>query len=376
MAARVAAARVAAPDQGPPAVSWDAWLPLLDPHLPSLLVDRRARDWLAGVARLAPGDCAGVVELRLAGDSPAVDFAFRLVRPDQARPVAALLSSARARSFLSRWARREPGLAPVSSLWLELDSPVDGAGDEAGKPPAPLLCARFDRAVDPGWLTGSLLPALCGEALAARRRRLLDRCLAALPAGARVLYLFSLLGRPGAAVRLEIFGLEPAAMAAYLRRAASPLEAELVEAAAPLVAGAGRYHLSLDLGAEVTPRIGVECGFERQPRREPRWAELLDRWLAHRLADPAKRDAVLAWPGQENLWTTPGRWPAAAIGLGGHAVRGLSHLKLVLRPGRAPEAKAYLLFQHLPAAGAAGHGAAATGAGSPSSPASSATCSR
>jgi hypothetical protein len=368
---------VAAPDQGALAVfGWDAWLPLLDPHLPPRLVDRRAREWLAGVARQAPGDCAGVLELRLAGDSPAVDFAFRLVGPDQARSVSPHLSAARARSFVSRWARREPGLEPVSSLWLEFDSPGDGAECEPGKLPAPLLCARFERAVDAGWLTGSLLPALCGEALAAARRRLLDRYLEALPAGARVLYLFSLLGRPGEAVRIELFGLEPAAMAAYLRRAASPREAGLVEAAAPLVAGGGRFHLSFDIGVEVLPRIGVECGFERQPRREPRWAELLDRLVAHRLADPAKRDAVLAWPGQDSLWTAPGRWPAAALGLGGHAVRGLSHLKLVLRPGRTPEAKAYLLFQHLPARGGAGHGPYASGAGSPSSPASLATCSR
>ncbi len=368
---------MAAPDQDPLAVfGWDAWLPLLDPRLPSRLVDRRAREWLAGVSRLAPGDCAGVLELRLAGDSPAVDFAFRLIRPDQARSVSPRLSAARARSFVSRWARREPELEPVSSLWLEFDSPGDGAEREPGKPPAPLLCARFGRVVDAGWLTGSLVPALCGEALSAARRHILDRCLEALPAGARVLYFFSLLGRPGEAVRIEIFGLDPAAMAAYLRQAASPREAELVDAAAPLVAGAGRYHLSLDVGAEVAPRIGVECGFERQPRREPRWAELLDRLVAHRLADPAKRDAVLAWPGQDSPWTAPGRWPAAALGLGGHGVRGLSHLKLVLRPGRAPKAKAYLLFQHLPAGAGAGQGAAATGAGSPSAPASSATCPR
>jgi hypothetical protein len=369
---------VEAADEGTHAAfGWDAWLPFLDPHLPPLLIDRRAREWLDGVTRLVPGDCAGVLELRLAGDSPAVDFAFRLVGPDQARSVAPRLSSARARSFVSRWARREPGLEPVSCLWLELDAALGaGAGREPGSLAPPLLCARLDRAVDAGWLTGSLLPALCGEALPAARRRILDRCLDALPSSARVLYVFSLLGRPGEAVRIELFGLEPAAMAAYLRRAAVPRAAGLVEAAAPLVAGADRFHLSFDVGAEVAPRIGVECGFERQPRREPRWTELLDRLVVRRLADPAKRDAVLAWPGQDSLWSAPGRWPAAALGLGGHTARGLSHLKLVLRPGRAPEAKAYLLFQHLPAGVDAGHGVAATGAGSPSSPASPATCSR
>jgi hypothetical protein len=65
------------------------------------------------------------------------------------------------------------------------------------------------------------------------------------------------------------------------------------------------------------------------------------------LCSPEKRDAVLAWPGQDSFWTAPDRWPVEAVGLGGVCVRFLSHLKVVGQPGRPPQVKAYLGFRYL-----------------------------
>lgn len=366
---------------------WDAWAAVFRPHLSPLLIDEAAFRWLRGIARHVPGDCLGVLELRLAAGSPAVDFAVRLGHPDQARRVAPRLSSARARRFLSSWARRRAELRPVASIWLEFDSRPEGGRGDAERPlPEPVLCARLGGATEPAWVVDTLLPAMRGEPLPAAQRRTVQRLLAAVPARARVLYAFSLLARRGEGVRLELYGLEPAAMVAYSRGAVSPAAAEQVASVAHLVSGADRFHLSFDVGpgeagaggvrAEISPRVGVECGLRRQPRREPRWAELLDRLVANGLASPTKREALLAWPGQDSLWTAPGRWPAAAVGRGGHGVRCLSHLKLVLHAGRAPEAKAYLLFQHLPARSPGAQGTASTGAGRPNSRARLATRSR
>lgn len=336
--------------------TWDAWAPLLRPRLPPLLVDDAAFAFLRRVGRRIPGDCLGILELRLADGSPEIDFAVRFTRSGQARAVAPRLPSAWARRFVSSWARRPADLRPVASLWLEFDSPPVPGGEPGDGLPTPVLCARLGGPADPDWLAGVLLPAMLGGPLCGAQRGALTRCLAALPPRARVLYAFSLLGRPGGGVRIELCGLEPAAMAAYLRRAVSPAAAARVASWAHLVSGADRFHLSFDLDADasgaggdgMSPRIGVECGLRRQPRREPRWAELLDRLVAEGLASRAKREALFAWPGQDSLWTAADRWPAAAVGLGGHCGRCLSHLKLVLREGRPPEAKAYLLFQHLP----------------------------
>lgn len=241
-------------------------------------------------------------------------------------------------------------MQPVSSLWLEFDSTP-----EAADLPTPLLCARLEGSCEPDWLVGTLLPAMQGAPLGGAQRRNLLRCLAALPPRAHVLYAFSLLGRSEGGVRLELYGLGPAAMAGYLRPVVSTAAAERVESVVHLVAGADRFHLSFDVGEKISPRIGVECGLRRQPRREPRWAELLDRLVAHGLASRAKVDALLTWPGQDSLWTAPDRWSEAAVSLGGHGVRCLSHLKLVLHPDRPPEAKTYLLFQHLPGRASVAH---------------------
>jgi hypothetical protein len=203
--------------------------------------------------------------------------------------------------------------------------------------------------VAPLWLADSLLPTLHGRPLTAAQREKVLLCARAVPSSARLLYAFSLLSRPENAVRLEILGLGPAEARDYLAQVAPHTLPTLAEIA-PLLATAENPHLSFDIGAtgEVLPRIGLEGAFPRQPPREPRWAELLGRWVERGLCSPEKRDAVLAWPGQDSYWTAPDRWPVEAVGVGRLCVRFLSHLKVVGEAGRPPQAKAYLGWRHLP----------------------------
>ena len=212
--------------------------------------------------------------------------------------------------------------------------------------PAPLLCAKLFPDADTGWLIGSLFPALQGKPVPAERQRLVRRCHEAIPKPAHLLYAFSLLARGSDALRLEIFGLEPAGIVSYLKDVA-PGAVPWVQDAAGLFEGVERIHLSLDLGEEVLPRIGIEGSFSRLPGREPRWGELVVRLVSRGRCRRDQRDAAVAWQGSETFWTAPAAWPVEAVGARGFCFRKLSHVKVVCRPGREPEAKVYLLFGYL-----------------------------
>jgi len=320
-----------------------SWIGLVRPHLAELLVGRPAFDRLLALARHLPAHGLNVIETRLASRSTGTaDLSLRLTAPGQAADLAPRLLPPHLRTFLASGWQELGHPVPVAAVWLELD-----LGRAPQGLPKPLTCARLHGSWDAQWLVDKLLPALHGRPLTASQKHWLHRGLAELPAAARVLYAFSLAARPGNAVRLEICGLEPAAMIAYLDRWAPATAGRQIAEIAPLVEGCGRYHLSFDVEDGVSPRLGVECGFERLPHREPGWRRLLDRLVAAGLCDAAKRDAVLAWPGTDSPWTAVARWPPEAMGLGGYCVRCLSHVKLVSTPGRPPEAKAYLIFEHL-----------------------------
>jgi len=327
-----------------PLPTLDRWLAVAEPHLAPSLVDEQARSRLEATARHLPADSLGVLEVRLAAGEPEVDLSVRLTQPDQARQLAKQLSPSHLRDLLSRWAEREWEWEEVPTLWLEFD-----LIQEATDLPLPVLCGQLPPEADPLRLADSLLPALHGRALGAAQRETVLLCAREVPRPARLLYAFSLLSRGEESVRLEILGLDAVGMEEYLKCVAPPARTTAT-ALALLLAGTENPHLSFDIGptGEVLPRIGLEGAFPRQPSREPRWAEVLDRLVDLGLCSPDKRDALLAWPGHDTFWTTPTLWPVEAAGIGGFCVRFLSHLKVVGRPDRPPEAKAYLGFCHLP----------------------------
>jgi hypothetical protein len=266
-----------------------------------------------------------------------VDFSLRLRGREQARLITPGLLPPHLDDFLTRWA--EPGgpFVPVRAVWLEfdLDGPVAGL-------PVPSIIAKLGRGTDPGWILDVLWPALQGNPLRPSQREQVRAYQEAIPPEGFLLYAFSLLSRPGGAVRMELFGLDPDGIAGYLDRIA-PSTVERAREAAALLQDAERLHLSFDIVDEVLPRIGVEGSYPWLPRREPAWGTLLDRFVAAGLCAPEKRDALLAWPGYDTFWTAPASWPVETMGTHGFCVRGLSHLKVVSRPDREMEAKGYLL---------------------------------
>lgn len=314
--------------------SCDDWLAVLLPHLRAPLFHPAGVERLRRLARRLPGDALAVLEIRLASDAGPIDLSLRAENPGQALRFAELVSPPHLQRFLRSWDQ------PVHSVWLELD-----LDREPTHLLNPVVCAKLLPDVDTAWLTDSLFPALHGQPLTPDQRRLVRLCHESIPRPAYLLYAFSLLPRGADTLRMEIFGLDPRGIAGYLGRVA-PEAFPWVGSAAELFEGVERIHLSLDLGTEILPRIGIEGSFARLPRREPRWRELFDRLVERGLCRPEERDAALAWSGSDTFWTAPDSWPAEAPG--GFCFRKLSHVKVICRPDRAPEAKLYLLFGHLP----------------------------
>lgn len=317
------------------------WFPVLEPSLAAPLFSSQVVERLKTVALRLPGEGLTVLEIRLAPADAPVDLSIRVKDPSAAQRIAGLPLAAHLRELLSLWSDATGPLAPVRSLWLELDLDRQLSWELS-----PIPCAELPQSVEPDWLTITLLPALRGKPLAEGQRGVIRRCLEAIPAPGYVLYVFSLLPRGRDAVRLEVFGLDLPVLLEYLDGVA-PRSAREARGIAPLFEGTERLHLSLDLGSEVLPRIGIEGSFPRQPGREPRWKELFSRLESRGLCSPAKRDAALAWPGYDTFWTAPAAWPVAAAGARGYCLRRLSHIKVACEPDRIPEAKAYLAFELL-----------------------------
>lgn len=315
----------------------ESWLAVVRPHIPATLIGGGEVTRLAALARHLPGECLAILEARLAPGAREVDLSIRLAEPGHVPELARAAERPALAACLARWAAdRFDGLAPYA--WLEFD-----LEREAREPFSPIPCVKLREGIEPEQLVDLLLPSLRGEPLTQPQRREVLRCCDAIPAGGRLLYAFSLHPRGSGAVRLELFGLGPPEIGRYLEQVA-PETVRHVAPALALLAGAERLHLSIDVTESVSPRVGVEGSLPRLPRREPRWRALFDRLVAAGLCDPERRDAALAWPGYDTPGTAAGRWPG---GTPGFCARALSHVKLVCRPDRAPEAKVYLLFTYL-----------------------------
>lgn len=309
------------------------WLSVLRPNLTEPLFPPFAVDRLLSTAGDLPGDCLGILEVRLGSGPAPVDLSIRLLDPSQAHRMAERVTPPHLRSFLTGWPEG------VLSIWLEFD---------LDREPDPVPCVKLHPDASPSWIADTLLPRLHGKPLTAEQRDLFLFCHREIPAHGHLLYVFSLLPRGIEAVRMEVYGLGLEDVQSLLGRIA-PDSVPRVSEIAPLFAGVEHLHLSFDVApGGVLPRIGLEGSFPRLPHREPRWEELFRRWVQQGLGSPEKKEALLAWPGYETFWTAPAAWPVEAVGARGFCVRGLSHVKVVSTPDREPEAKAYLSFGYAP----------------------------
>lgn len=190
------------------------------------------------------------------------------------------------------------------------------------------------------WLVGTALPILRGEALHPDLERNLLRCIEQASAYTDYFQIGAMISRKVDAVRLCLFKIKPSQIFDYLSTIGRSSAAEkLEEAIADYSSVVDYLCLHIDIGREgIYPRLGLELLYDdldpwkRQPDREPRWYQLLERLVEGGICTPSKRDALLAWPGFSRSESATHR---------GVLLRGLQHIKLVWTPDGKLEAKAY-----------------------------------
>lgn len=333
--------------------------PLLAPYLDSALAPLANRPWMHEFLRFVPRSATDYLgfEARLGAEDGATDCALNLsaAAPEWLRsglPEAPAPDGAewdRIRAFLALWVESGmPPLGDMTRVWLEFDM----AAAPALLPN--LMFGYWPRGHEPmrtrAWLLDRAIPAALGAPLPPVTRGLLEGGLDAC-VGANDFQIGLMSARALPAVRLCVFDLPDAALADLV--AAIGWRGDVGQVAALVAAlrpHADFVGLHFDLAGMALPRIGIEPGFvasswRRQPHLESRWAGQLDVFAGLGALTPAKRAALLAWPGHAQVMLD-GR-PMVLL-------RGLSHLKLVLPGDGRVEGKAYfgLAVRELAQAGA------------------------
>jgi hypothetical protein len=335
----------------------DVSLERLESLLPSALIAPESLPGLRKVANLFPTfavDFFGF-ECRLGNGGPGLaDCALNLT-PDGARLLAGRYptslpslagegqngSWSRLRTFYQEWGdTRQPPYADAGCTWLEFDT-------SAGAPTPNLLFGYWPRQADsrrpPEWLADTILPLLLGGPVSPWLRHNLLHCLEARPPETDDFQVGFMLSRPLQVVRLCLFDLPAGEIVPYLERIGwSGSYEELGRCLETFRPHADFLGLHLDIGETVYPQIGIEPNYvagcwTRQPQTEPRWHGLFEELLRLGLMTPEQRQALLGWTGHQRML------------LGGHDIlllRGLSHVKVVLRPGAGPVAKVYFGISH------------------------------
>lgn len=327
------------------ALSLAPYLRAMEQDLPPELLGPQSVKQIVAVADTLPPLPMVGFEARLGTGDPAPHFAVAvraaqgdrdiiLRRLDHAHPDP---DSAWGRidAFCRDWAEpSSPTHGGVPSLWLEYD--VDAADHP---PPGVFFGTSIGEVVSASALVERSVALLTGAPVPPDVREAVIRVVRTLPSGSNLFQVGTVVARPAPALRLCIVARGRADVPQILSAAGWPGPVEDVESSlAALPVSPSLIALDIDIGTAVMPRIGLECYMDerRQPRVDPSWQKLLDHLVVRGMCTVAQRDALLAWPGREQVRIL---WNSAVI-------RGLNHLKLVLEPGRPAIAKAYFGFVH------------------------------
>ncbi|WP_257459965.1 hypothetical protein [Archangium lipolyticum] len=331
----------------------------LRPVLSEVLVSEAALGRVRLAANLLPEVSGGIcLELRLEEGASRVDFMVCCMPGDggpQALAEALAASHERlpgplwdgVRAFAREWV--EPGsvLSRAPIFWLEydLEEPLSGPPR-----PIPFVCVqpRFDQQPptsrrlsgatheEPLQLTWRALEVLQGRPVSPAIARMISRCFELLPDMGEMGHVASLAARGSERVRLAICAPRTE-LGAYLERLGWPgPRARIEEIAERWLSPVHSVDLSLDIGEDIGPTVGFGTALPNAPHGT--WAQaLLQRLVEAGLCAPARRDAVLAWPGSERAVLDGHQWPSKLCRTMG--------VKLVCQPEGPLTAKAYPYFE-------------------------------
>lgn len=352
----------------------------VNPARPESLISDEQLANVHAIARLLPSALTEFFgfECRLGEPEPCADFlvcakaatggreVLAGVQPDGDFPQPLLTDPVwqRIRQFARGWSDPASALfSRVDNVWLEFDM------DRAIARPAPSLffgtqhlrgpsaAGATDAAdvvasgTDHHWLYDAALVDLINERVMTRVRPAMRKALAALPPGAHVFQVGAMLARDVEMIRVCVRGLSATHASAYVRNIGWSGPSDDVDAlVSDVFRRADSVDVDLDIGAEVGPKIGLECSFLPTASTHARQRAFLDYLVDANLCTAEKRHGLDQWARGFHERSNPDRWPddlkrrSRELGEGflSAFVRWLYHVKLVYQPGHALHAKAYL----------------------------------
>ena len=319
-------------------------------------------------ASLLPPIYHGGLECRLGQNAAQVDL-FQCIYSEQNEPEILknhIFSSRslkdpawmRVGEFCDQWSRRSSPLNTcISNIWLEFD-----LCDPSNQTLIPSIFFPFKRKDSQGHsrkimeeAAETVLDIFMNGKMSDLLRDNLYKCSDFCPDGARITNIGIMLARDLNMVRIIIQGIDCAELTNYLLQIKwQGSFSELEKIISQLYYLVDYIVLSLDVGEEVYPKIGLECYIDRKRNYNSRWKKFLDYLVEDGLCSTAKRTALLAWPGYTEPVISSDYWPDDLIieSLLRSSkqftlfVRHLNHIKIVCEPQRPKEAKVYLWFSN------------------------------
>ncbi|WP_017720752.1 hypothetical protein [Kamptonema formosum] len=302
-------------------------------RLPPDLVSRKALCELYTAAESLPPFSDAILECRLGAGASQVDLAVFLPNPSIKLPdtVPNHPVWGRFQKLFQEWADPNSDLHhSVNAMWLEFD-----VGDPPSTLPIPCVFLHLEEAA--GCQAQSLLEMalkLLDSQVPPHLDSNLQLCAGTLPAAAKFTCIGAMLSRQSRNVRLIAKGISPVQLPVYLAEVGWAGSVKELEGIIPqLSIVVDNIDLSFDVGDTIPSRIGLECYVANAGPKEPRWQLFLDSLVSSGLCTPAKRNALLAWPGHDRQ----------GFGL---FFRLTAYIKIVCRQGSPLEAKAYLGLWH------------------------------
>lgn len=331
------------------------YLKVVTPYLHSDLISPEAMSRLQALANILPWFSKGMLEFRLSANQSQVDLSVFLACRTPELPEKFLIHPAWQAffNFCQQWSDRTSSLyRDLQYAGLEFD-----LEDRLCEVPIPSFFVSWNQEiVSDLQVLKEIAPKIPNYPVSLKLETNLQRCVDSLPIGARIESIGVMLSRPAQVVRVIMNGIPLQQVSDYLMKIgwSDPTD-KLSTLISTLFNFAPEIRLlALDVGDIIYPRIGLEFFIKKQSQQEPRWQLFLDHLVEMGLCTPAKKNALLAWPGVSRKVDMPKLWPQNLTGgdllLGANScsafVRTLNHIKIVYIPGRPLEAKGYLWFCH------------------------------